>query len=171
MDELTINVLAGIGTLLVGMIAGALLHRSFQGEAQKNKRLEQKLSELQDTYTKYQAQVSAHFMETAQKVHTLNKSYREVHAQLAKGASQLCNDEHKEEFLALNFTTERDKPNNANNLLSEDDVYSPPMDYAPKETPDEHGTLSPRFGLKDAKQQNETDDDDQPMSNLTPPRI
>ena len=154
MSEISIQILSGVGLFFLGVLIGAVFHRSFQGEASKNKRLEQKLAELQDTYTKYQAEVSAHFMETAKKVQTLNNSYRDVHAQLAKGASRLCNDDEVDDFLAISFdSNEKAK---APSLQEQDGTYSPPMDYAPKENPDAEGTLSEKFGLSDtAKDEDE----------------
>lgn len=142
-----IQILSGVGLFFLGIMVGAVFHRSFQGEAGKNKRLEQKLAELQDTYSHYQAEVSEHFMDTARAVQTLNKSYRDVHTQLAKGASRLCNDDQANDFLAINFSSNSNK---TNTLGIEDEInLAPPMDYAPKQTPDAEGTLSEGFGLKD----------------------
>lgn len=138
-----IQILSGIGLFFLGILVGAVFHRSFQGETSKNKRLEQKLAELQDTHSRYQAEVSEHFMDTAKAVQTLNKSYRDVHTQLAKGASKLCNDDHSEDFLSINFS-----PDNTNTQMTDSHQYSPPMDYAPKNTPDAEGTLSERYGLE-----------------------
>lgn len=152
-----IQILSGVGLFFLGIMVGAFFHRSFQGESSKNKRLEQKLAELQDTYTRYQADVSAHFMETAQKVQTLNQSYRDVHAQLAKGAGTLCNEEQADDFLAISFASEgtpREK-----RIIPEPENQAPPMDYAPKETPDAEGTLSEKFGMNTAEIQPELDDE------------
>ncbi|MDX1452798.1 MAG: DUF1043 family protein [Oleiphilaceae bacterium] len=146
MSEFTIQALSGIGLFFLGVILGALFQRTSQGsESGKSKRLEQKLAELQDSYTKYQAEVSAHFMETARKVQTLNESYRDVHAQLAKGASRLCSEGEADDFLAVSFT-EKQSANGAR--LKEEDVFEPPMDYAPKDSPDAKGTLAEDFGFK-----------------------
>ncbi|MFT7185826.1 MAG: uncharacterized membrane-anchored protein YhcB (DUF1043 family) [Pseudohongiellaceae bacterium] len=137
-----IQILAGVGLFFLGIMVGAVCHRSFQGETSKNKRLEQKLAELQDTHSRYQAEVSEHFMDTAKAVQTLNKSYRDVHTQLAKGASKLCNDDHSDDFLSINFS-----PDNTNTQTKDN---TPPMDYAPKDRPDAEGTLSERYGLEDS---------------------
>jgi len=143
-----IQILSGVGLFFLGIMVGAVFHRSFQGETSKNKRLEQKLAELQDTYSRYQAEVSEHFMDTAKAVQTLNKSYRDVHSQLAKGASKLCNDDHSDDFLSINFTP--NNPDSANTQTTSSHHYAPPMDYAPKDTPDAEGTLSEHYGLKDS---------------------
>jgi len=144
-----IQILSGVGLFFLGIMVGAVFHRSFQGETSKNKRLEQKLAELQDTHSRYQAEVSEHFMDTAKAVQTLNKSYRDVHSHLAKGASRLCNDDHSDDFLSINFTAENSNSTNAQAESSHH--YAPPMDYAPKETPEEEGTLSEHYGLQDSE--------------------
>ncbi|MFT5716692.1 MAG: uncharacterized membrane-anchored protein YhcB (DUF1043 family) [Oleiphilaceae bacterium] len=146
MSEFIIQILSGAGLFFLGIMLGVVFHRSFQGETSKNKRLEQKLAELQDTHSRYQAEVSEHFMDTAKAVQTLNKSYREVHTQLAKGASKLCSDDHSDQFLSINLS-----PDNTNTQTEDNQHYAPPMDYAPKDTPDAEGTLSERYGLEDSE--------------------
>lgn len=138
-----IQILAGVGLFFLGVLVGAVFHRSVQGEASKNKRLEQKLSELQDTHTKYQAEVSEHFMNTARAVHTLNKSYKEVHDHLAKGASRLCNEEQANDFIALGSKSDI-KAEHAHDAGIDLENFTPPMDYAPKT---DGGTLSETFGM------------------------
>lgn len=140
MSDFMVQILAGVGLFFLGVLVGAVFHRSVQGEASKNKRLEQKLAELQETHTKYQADVSEHFMNTARAVHTLNKSYKDVHDHLAKGATRLCNEEQADDFLALS-----NKSDIKTGLDIEADSFTPPMDYAPKASGD--GTLSETFGM------------------------
>lgn len=167
MSETMIQILSSVGLFALGVLVGAMLQRG-KGEASKNKRLEQKISELQDTHTKYQADVSSHFMETARLVQTLNKSYRDVHAQLAKGASRLCDDEHADDFLALSFSSTPESNKTATKLDNENGVYVPPMDYAPKDTPDQEGTLSEKFGLDDGQAPVEEKTDEEVKE---PPRV
>lgn len=150
-----IQILSGVGLFFLGIMVGAVFHRSFQGETSKNKRLEQKLAELQDTHSRYKAEVSEHFMDTAKAVQTLNNSYRDVHAQLAKGANRLCNDDNLDVFLSINTSAEsaftQGKNTTENPQITDSQHYAPPMDYAPKDTPDAEGTLSEHYGLTDAK--------------------
>lgn len=141
---MTIEIFAGFGLFVLGLIIGAVFQRSFAGDPAKSKRLEQKLAETQEAYTKYQAEVSAHFMDTARKVQNLNNSYREVHEQLAKGAGKLCSDDEANDFLAISL----DNRNKGHTIDDGEDLPQMPMDYAPKETPDAEGTLSENFGLK-----------------------
>lgn len=147
MSEITIQILSSVGLFALGVFVGFIINRS-KSDAGKNKRLEQKIAELQDNHTRYQADVSAHFMETARLVDTLNKSYRDVHAQLAKGASRLCDDEHADDFLAISFSS--DQGSKSTKLGQENGVFVPPMDYAPKETPEQEGTLSEGYGLDES---------------------
>ncbi len=137
-----IQILAGVGLFFLGIFVGAVFQRSVKGEGSKSKRLEQKLSELQENYTKYQADVSAHFMNTAQSVQTLNKSYKELHDQLAKGAQILCNDEQAGDFLAITRENKQKPPIDVELDL---DNFTPPMDYAPKSKGG--GTLSETYGM------------------------
>ncbi|WP_068642351.1 MULTISPECIES: YhcB family protein [unclassified Oleiphilus] len=165
MSETMIQLLSGVGLFFLGIVVGAVFHRSVQGEASKNKRLEQKLAELQARHEKYQAEVSEHFMDTAQAVHTLNKSYREVHEQLAKGASRLCNEEQAEDFLAIgqsNASTDSaaQKPRA--------EVYTPPMDYAPKNSDADTGTLSETYGITKKEVSSEQEEE---LLVKEPPRI
>lgn len=141
-----IELWAGLGLFVLGILIGTFFQRSFSSDSGKSKRLEQKLAETQEAYTKYQAEVSAHFMDTARKVQNLNNSYREVHEQLAKGAGRLCSDDEANDFLSISFAN-----SNKGRVYEEaESGHLPPMDYAPKETPDAEGTLSESFGLKDA---------------------
>lgn len=140
-----IELWAGIGLFLLGLAIGVLLSRSTTKNSSKTKRLEQKLSETQDAYTRYQAEVSAHFLDTARKVQNLNNSYREVHEQLATGASRLCSDAEASDFLAI--SAKQPKTGHVFDETHADQL--PPMDYAPKAAPDEQGTLSESYGLKE----------------------
>jgi uncharacterized membrane-anchored protein YhcB (DUF1043 family) len=144
-----IQILSGLGLFFLGIIVGAVFHRSVQGEASKNKRLEQKLAELQSKHEKYQAEVSEHFMNTAEAVNALNNSYRNVHQQLAKGASRLCNEEQAQDFLAIGQANNETRDANQSKVS---DNHVPPMDYAPKNCENEAGTLSEAFGI--IKEQN-----------------
>lgn len=99
----TIQLLAGLGLFLLGLLMGALLARGSKKEAEKSKRLAEKLSETEDAYRRYQADVSSHFLDTARKVQNLNNSYREVHEQLAKSANTLCSEEEAKDFIAISL--------------------------------------------------------------------
>lgn len=161
---MTIDIWAGLGLFALGLLLGAVFSRSLGKDSGKSKRLEQKLTETQEAYTRYQAEVSAHFMDTARKVQTLNNSYREVHEQLATGAQRLCSDDEASDFLSISFS------NNARGQTFEEQHSDqlPPMDYAPKEKPDEEGTLSETYGLKEEAQ---TSQEEVEPKVTEPPRV
>lgn len=144
----TTQLLAGFGLFALGIIVGIFFQRNATRDSRKVTRLEQKLAETEDKFTRYQADVSSHFMETARKVQTLNKSYKEVHDQLAAGASKLCESGEMEEFLSLNFATQSNASHRGHTLEVSEDGFAPPMDYAPKDKPEAEGTLSERFGFE-----------------------
>ncbi len=164
MSESLIQFLSGAGLFILGVVVGVIMQRSFMGSAEKGRRLEQKLAEAQEEYERYQADVSAHFMETAKLVRTLNRSYRDVHAQLVKGATRLCDSDQAEEFVGLSFDGGK---RSKRTIESEDEGrIVPPMDYAPKVGPEDEGTLSERYGLKSKRK-----DTDDLLDDDIPPRI
>jgi len=150
--ETTIQLIAAFGLFVLGIVVGAMIQRSNKGDTQKINRLQQKLAESEEHFTRYQADVTSHFMDTARKVQSLNKSYRDVHEQLAQGARKLCEGGDIEDFLSLNFDTQSNASHRGNTIeLAETDGVTPPMDYAPKDTPEEEGTLSETFGFEGAQ--------------------
>lgn len=162
---MSIEILAAIGLFVFGVALGAVLQRSFNGDTGKTKRLEQKLAETQEAYTRYQAEVSSHFMDTARKVQNLNQSYREVHEELAKGASKLCSDDEANDFLSISLDT-----SNKGQTYDEreNDLPNMPMDYAPKETPEDEGTLSESYGLKNADAAANTEETSETQGSVEP---
>jgi uncharacterized membrane-anchored protein YhcB (DUF1043 family) len=130
-------ILAAIAALIVGIVIGALVGRSRQGSTLRQRRAEQQTEELRNEYTRYQAQVNEHFMESAHLLRRFNDAYRDVNQHMARGANRLCNDEEWMAELAEQTSRKRLEE------VSEDGA-GPPRDYAPKTS----GTLSEDFGLK-----------------------
>ena len=126
-------ILAAIAALIVGIVIGAIVGRSGQGSTLR----QQQAEELRNEYTRYQAQVNEHFMESAHLLRRFNDAYRDVNQHMARGANRLCNDEEWMAELAEQTSRKRLEE------VSEDGV-EPPRDYAPKTS----GTLSEDFGLK-----------------------
>lgn len=134
-------ILAAVAALVVGILIGVLVGRSTgQGTSLRQRRTEQKIDELRNEYTRYQAQVNEHFMESAHLLRRFNDSYRDVNQHMAKGANRLCNDDE--------LTNELEQ-NAARRLKNESDGAEPPRDYAPKEDPHDSGTLAEDYGLKE----------------------
>ncbi|MEP1217155.1 MAG: YhcB family protein [Marinobacter sp.] len=140
-------ILAAIAALIVGIVIGVLVGRSGQGSTLRQRRAEQQIEELRNEYTRYQAQVNEHFMESAHLLRRFNDTYRDVNQHMARGANRLCNDE--------DWLLELEKEN-ARARLEEGsrgkDGVEPPRDYAPKSDPKEKGTLAEDFGLAEKEQ-------------------
>lgn len=149
MTENSIPLIVALGLFLLGLAIGALVQRNTKGDNKKIARLQQKLTESEDRYTRYQADVTSHFMDTARKVQSLNKSYRDVNNQLAAGARKLCEDSDMEEFLSLNFEHPSEASLRGHAIALTDEGVAPPMDYAPKDKPEEEGTLSESYGFEE----------------------
>ncbi|MDX1799623.1 MAG: DUF1043 family protein [Marinobacter sp.] len=129
-------------TLIIGLIAGVLIGRSGKHSNLRQRRAEQQIDELRDEYTRYQAQVNEHFMESAHLLRRFNDAYRDVNHHMAQAASRLSNDEEWLQELEQTSTKAR--------LQATADTGSdvePPRDYAPKSRPDDKGTLAEDFGL------------------------
>lgn len=134
-------ILAAIAALVVGIVIGVLVSRSGQTTNLRQRRVEQQIEELRSEYTRYQAQVNEHFMESAHLLRRFNDAYRDVNLHMARGANRLCNDEEWMDEL------ERETARARLEGVREDGV-EPPRDYAPKAGPEDKGTLAEDFGLK-----------------------
>lgn len=134
-------ILAAVAALIVGVIIGVLVGRSGQTTSLRQRRVEQQIEELRSEYTRYQAQVNEHFMESAHLLRRFNDAYRDVNQHMARGANRLCNDD--EWLQELDQEATRARLEGAN-----EDGVEPPRDYAPKAGPEDKGTLAEDFGLK-----------------------
>lgn len=122
-----------IAGMLAGLCLGALGYRTLFSGIAKNRRLEQRLDQLQQEYDQYQANVSQHFSRTGELIARLNQNTREVFTHLAAGAETLGGNQ---DFNHASLS----KPSGLTlgNL-------TPPRDYAPR--PEQlPGTLSEDFG-------------------------
>lgn len=141
-------ILAAIAALIVGLIIGILIGRTGQGSTLRQRRAEQQIEEIRNEYTRYQAQVNEHFMESAHLLRRFNDSYRDINQHLARGANRLCNDDEW-----LHELEQQSAKARLEGSASDKDGVEPPRDYAPKNDPEEKGTLAEDFGLpkKDRK--------------------
>lgn len=133
--------------LVIGMIAGALLHKIFHAESAKNRRLESQIDQLNDRYTHYQAEVSSHFSITAELLAKLNTDYRNVFNHLAKGAERLGSDTEFRANVVGKIEQKTPSETESEVLQMEHKFANPPRDYAPKESPEDKGMLSDDFGI------------------------
>ncbi|QSP94514.1 YhcB family protein [Marinobacter salinisoli] len=135
-------ILAAVAALIVGIVIGVIVGRSGQGTTLRQRRAEQQIEELRNEYTRYQAQVNEHFMESAHLLRRFNDTYRDINQHMARGANRLCNDDEWMEELGEDAARKRLEG------LSDDGVEAP-RDYAPKTDPKASGTLAEDFGLAD----------------------
>ena len=138
-------ILAAVAALAVGLIIGLLIGRSSQGTTLRQRRTEQQMEELRNEYTRYQAQVNEHFMESAHLLRRFNDAFRDVNHHMARGANRLANDD---EWLH-ELEQEKQRARLTGAKSDSGDVAEPPRDYAPKRDPAEKGTLDEGYGLTD----------------------
>lgn len=130
------SILASAATgLIIGLGAGIVLSRAFFSGS-KDKSLQQHLHQAQDELKSYQLEVTQHFSETAQLLKKMAESYRDVHNHLASGANNLSKD--GQDVPMINMLPEIEAITNRN---VEPLHVSPPLDYAPRQTPFDRGTL------------------------------
>lgn len=163
--------LLSIAALVIGAIIGFLMGRS-GGNNNKQAELAQQLENAQQELENYRAEVAEHFEKTASLVNNLTNSYKEVHEHLATGAQGLCqpgtinmalepamSPKLEKTDISEETSAPREKPE------SDTDI-EPPRDYAPK-APEDEGTLSETFGLKEEKKATEEEAPaDQPTADV-----
>ena len=143
MPSVAILIATAVLSLGAGLAGGWLL-----GMRRKSKRdvimdLEARLERAIESRADYEAEVAEHFATTAQLLSRMTQDYREVYNHLASGADSLCDGEVSMPSASTLLETIGDDQEVSGNLL---DVV-PPLDYAPRKSPDEKGQLSETFGL------------------------
>lgn len=142
--EYSLQVLLGVGIALglAGLLIGWVAGKRASADAKKQRELTLKLDRVMQDKKAYEDEVVEHFTETAKLLNNLTESYREVHNHLAQGASGLCQGKGPVSLENLQGRREPGKiPDNLTHL-------QPPLDYAPKASPDEKGMLNEEFGLE-----------------------
>lgn len=127
-----------IGGLWLGWLAG----RRTSATAKKYRDVTLKLDQVMQEKKAYESEVVDHFTETAKLLNNLTDSYREVHNQLATGAAALCKGQGP---IALERA---DNHSDSTEIPAHLADIQPPLDYAPKTSPDEKGMLNEEFGLE-----------------------
>lgn len=133
---------AGTAAVLLGFLFGWLAGRNTAAATQKNRELAEKLERVMQDKQAYEDEVIEHFTETATLLNNLTESYREVHNHLAQGAATLC--QGKGPVSMARLRNDRDPSEIPDELVT----LHPPLDYAPKHSPDEKGMLNEEFGLE-----------------------
>ena len=142
MYSLTIVIVGAAAGLIIGLGLGLLLGRQSSPSGQKHREVERKLDQVLQDKKAYEDEVVEHFSDTAKLLNNLTESYRDVHNHLAKGAATLCQGEGP---VSLERLEGADDPAEIPAHLAD---IQPPLDYAPKSSPDETGMLNEEFGLE-----------------------
>ena len=134
-------VLGGLAIAVVSLLLGWALGRGTSAGGQKYREVERELDQVLQKQKAYEDDVVDHFSETARLLNHLTESYRDVHNHLAQGAGNLCQGKGPVSLEHLN--SDADPAEIPANLAT----VQPPLDYAPKSSPDEKGMLNEEFGL------------------------
>ena len=140
--SLWLAIAIGAALLVVGLGLGLWLGRGNSSDAKKYRETERKLDQVLQDKKAYEDEVVEHFSDTARLLNQLTESYREVHNHLATGANALCQD--KGPISLARLEGERDPAEIPADLAG----IQPPLDYAPKTSPDEKGMLNEEFGME-----------------------
>ncbi|QIB66598.1 YhcB family protein [Kineobactrum salinum] len=141
MYSLTILVATGAISLLIGIGAGVLLGRRLSADGQRLRESELKLDQVTQAKRAYEEEVVEHFSQTARLLNNLTDSYRDVHNHLASGAETLCQERGP---VSLGRLESRGDDAEIPPHLAH---IQPPLDYAPKTSPEEKGMLNEEFGI------------------------
>ncbi len=141
MYSLTVLISVAAAVLLVGLLLGMLAGRRTSKEGQRYREVERKLDQVMQDKKAFEDEVVDHFADTAKLLNNLTESYRDVHNHLASGAASLCQGKGP---VALDQLQSEADPHLIPEQLAD---VQPPLDYAPKSSPDEKGMLNEEFGL------------------------
>ena len=111
---------------------------------QLHQQLEEKLESMSESHTEYRTNVSEHFNMTSELINQMTDSYKKVYEHLASGAQDLCSDQVAEKLLPL----QSDAMFENETVGANQNQIEVPKDYAIKTNPEQIGTLSEGFGLK-----------------------
>jgi uncharacterized membrane-anchored protein YhcB (DUF1043 family) len=142
--EYSLGILLTVGATLaiLGFVLGWATGGRTSAATRKYRDIALKLDQVMQDKKAYEDGVVEHFTETAILLNNLTESYREVHNHLAQGAATLCQGEGP---VSLERLENRRDPAEIPAHLAH---VQPPLDYAPKTSPDEKGMLNEEFGLE-----------------------
>ena len=144
MYSLELVITVALAFTIIGAVIGYFAAQRTSTAQQNQRQLQTRLTEMQEQQESYQSEVSEHFSKTADLLNQLTDSYRDVHNHLASGVQMLGNEEAGDSIKTL---PDDDKPAK----LEHDENITPPLDYAPKDSPDQPGMLNEGFGIEKAK--------------------
>ena len=140
--ESPLLLVVGAALAVVGFLLGWATGSRTSAATKKYREIALKLDQVQQEKMAYEAEVVEHFTKTANLLNNLTESYREVHQHLAQGAADLCQGEGP-----ISLAHPADDLDAAEIPPIFVDPR-PPLDYAPKHSPNEKGMLNEEFGLE-----------------------
>jgi hypothetical protein len=133
-------ILTGLLCFALGALIGAFLFNKFSPEQKKARDIVKHLHDQQEELKNYQQDVMHHFITSSRLLNQMSDSYAELHNHLATSADLLCGQ---------NTITPIIQPIiNTRTVEGELKDILPPLDYAPKTTPYDKGTLNEEYGLE-----------------------
>ena len=137
--------------LALGVVIGVVFASRFSASPVRIRDLESQIKKLQEQHSRYREDVSDHFSTTAELVQQMTESYKDVYQHLASGAQDLCSGEVAKKLLPASSDPVFD-------MTSVEEVtFTPPKDYAAKQSPQQKGALAEDFGLDKSKSQSRDD--------------
>lgn len=143
MFALSTVIIVGLICLILGAAIGAIWGSRFSSTPQKTQELEKHLHEKQDEIKSYQREVTEHFTETSERLKQLAESYKDIHNHLAIGAEKLSG-----KGLGNTAPIIAQLENANEQIVTQKSDVSAPLDYAPKSTPFDKGTLNEDYDLE-----------------------
>jgi len=139
-------------SFVFGILLGLLFSKRFDLSISRVKSLEKQIIDEKIKQKRYREGVNEHFNITADLIHHMTESYRDVYQQLASGAQELCDNEIAQKIIPTGTDAMFDETEPHNDTAS----LLPPRDYAPKEEPNSKGALAEDYGIGDSKKVSET---------------
>jgi hypothetical protein len=139
-------------SVIFGVLVGLLISKRFDLSFSRVRSLEKQIAEEHLKQKRYRESVNEHFNVTADLIHHMTESYRDVYQQLASGAQELCDNEIAKKIMPTGTDAmfhDSEPQNDSTSLL-------PPRDYAPKEELGSKGALAEDYGIGSAESLSET---------------
>ncbi len=152
--------LVAVGCVAIGVVIGVVVASRMNASPTRVRELENQIRQIKDNHREYRDSVSDHFSMTAELVHHMTESYREVYQHLASGAQDLCSSEVASKLLPADSDAVFENPS----ATDDNSELVPPRDYAAKQSPDQKGALSEDFGIEKPKPAEEEDSPEKPTS-------
>jgi uncharacterized protein len=134
--------LTAIACLAAGAVAAWFLRQLIDPAQQRQRELERRLQEAEASLRDYKSQVTEHFRGTAERVNRLTDDYRELHQHLSEGALELCDSREPGQLPPLLTSLGGSGARHVGAT-----TVTPPLDYAPKRSPQQPGMLTEDYDL------------------------